>query len=185
VTDDKDDKDSKTEAAGKAWEDIAPSLSERVIQAVTIVYGFRLRKQLGLPADEDPMEMVRKLAVPWETVIELIPPFAEWTKTLSRKPGRPRGSLSRKAPHSGYKEVACSARDFAMDHPGSVSPRSGGRHAWSPEFRAHILHLLGPEGPGAGMTLDEASDATGVPISTLVSWGVTGRPVRGGRSPRP
>jgi hypothetical protein len=145
-----------------------------------VAYGLRVRKQLGLPANEDPQEAARRLGVPWETVMELISPFSEWAKTAFNRPGRPRGSVTDKPPHPGYLAVLDGVRDFAMEHPGAVTPLGRGRHSWSPEFRQYVLQLLGPTGPGAGMTLDEASRATGIPISTLVSWGVTGRPPRRG-----
>lgn len=170
--------------AGKAWEEIEPSLTENAILAVTVAYGLRACKQLGLPADQDPKEAARLLGVPWETVLELTPPFTEWAKTAFRKPGRPRGSVAEKPIHPGYAAVLDAVRDFVIDHPGAVAPRSGGRRYWSPEFKACVLQLIGPSGPGAGMTLDEASRATGVPISTLVAWGATGRPVQRGRRPK-
>jgi len=178
VTDDKDDKTAMD------WEEMAPSLTENAILAVTVAYGLRVRKQLGLPADEDPQEAARLLGVEWETVLELLPPFSEWAKTAFRKPGRPRGSVTEKPIHPGYAAVLYGVRDFVIDHPGAVAPRSGGRRYWSPEFKAYVLQLIGPSGPGAGMTLDEASRATGVPISTLVAWGATGRPVQRGRTPK-
>ncbi|MBM4352919.1 MAG: hypothetical protein FJ109_03840 [Deltaproteobacteria bacterium] len=166
------------------WEEMVPSLTENAVLAVTVAYGLRVRKQLGLPADEDPQEAARLLGVPWETVLELLPPFSEWAKTAFRKPGRPRGSVAEKPIHPGYAAVLDAVRDFVIDHPGAVAPRSGGRRYWSPEFKACVLQLIGPSGPGAGMTLDEASRATGVPISTLVAWGATGRPVQRGRTPK-
>ena len=66
-------------------------------------------------------------------------------------------------------EVIKRVRDFLMDHPGVVEGR-GERRRYHDSFRCFVLDLIGPDGPGADLTIDQAASAIGVPIGTLKQW---------------
>lgn len=167
-----------------SWEELWPRLPQELVDATLVLAGHRMSERLNFPTPEDPEAMMRQLGFELATVDAFVGPYTEWTlQQHELRHGRPRGSVATKPLHSGALAVTYSVRDFVVANPGAVAPQTKGRFSWSPGFKAHVLSLLGPDGPGAGMTLAQASDATGVPISTLVSWGVSKLSVKPAKPP--
>jgi len=89
----------------------------------------------------------------------------ELTATLYQPMGRPETFPAADT----IVEVITRVRDFLMDHPGVVEGR-GERRRYHDSFRCFVLDLIGPDGPGADLTTDQAASAIGVPIGTLKQW---------------
>jgi len=88
--------------------------------------------------------------------------------TLQRRPGRPPKEPI--APHGETTlEVAVAVRSFLARHPGSMVV-GGRRNTYTAAFIRFVLALLGPDGVGRSLTLEQAEEATGVPLNTLKSW---------------
>ena len=65
--------------------------------------------------------------------------------------------------------IAKAVRDFLMLHPGAVRSR-GARCLYGEPFRRFVVGLFAPESVAQGMTVEQASDAIGVPLGTLKDW---------------
>ena len=67
------------------------------------------------------------------------------------------------------RRVLVAVRDYLIDNPGAVVGK-GVRRRYGDGFRALVLQLLAPDGPGAALTIEQAGEATGVPIGTIKDW---------------
>ena len=65
--------------------------------------------------------------------------------------------------------VAIAVRDFVMSNPGVVSGH-GIRRTYSDSFRRFIIELFAPQGPARDLTIEQASEAAGVPLGTIKDW---------------
>lgn len=65
--------------------------------------------------------------------------------------------------------VLVAVRDYLMRHPGSAC-HTGERQIYSDGFRRFVVGLMAPGQPGAGLTVMEMAEMTGVPYGTLKDW---------------
>lgn len=66
-------------------------------------------------------------------------------------------------------DIAKTVRDFVMLHPGAVRSR-GTRCIYGEPFRRFVVGLFTPGGAARDMSVEQASDAIGVPLGTLKDW---------------
>jgi len=139
-------------------------------QAALVTYALEIRAKLGMPT-MDPREAVRKMGLRWEEVEAAVPAVKEWLAKESRGPGRPQKAEDDSAAHPGTWAVMTAVRDYLMKNPGAAAAGPGGvRTFYSQGFREFVVTLIGPGGPGEGMTLPQAEYATGVSQRTLTAW---------------
>ena len=82
---------------------------------------------------------------------------------------RPPGPLPNEAQPDTIMVVLAAVRDFLLKHPGAAAER-GSRHRYSDTFRRFVLGLLAPGGRAAGLTVEQAAEAIGVPLGSLKGW---------------
>jgi hypothetical protein len=176
---------ARLEAAARSLEvdpaALGPELEQRefptdIMRGALIACSLELRAHLGLPT-MDPQEAMRQLGLPWEQVQQALPVFKARVAALARRPGRPRKTTDDRMAHPGTEAVLFAVRDYIMGHPCCVRSAPGRRRkTYTPDFRAFVLGLLGPGGPGHGMTGAQAECTTGVPANTLAHWRTEARP---------
>jgi len=100
-----------------------------------------------------------------------MPVFEQKIRDEERFPGRPKKTVDDRMAHPGTKAVMDAVRDYLMRNPGSATKgETGQRHHYAEGFKALVMDLLGPQGPGQGMTTEQAEYATGVSAHTLTAW---------------
>ena len=145
-------------------------VTSELLEGAVVAHAMELQKQLGLPYDE-PQVAVEQMGLPWDKVEAVLPYWKQLVSTLNRKPGRPKKTTEELTAHPGSLAVLAGMRDFIYDNPGCVRRGpTGQRRVYSGEFRDHMLRLLGPGGPGDGMTVAQAAHLTSIPINTLTAW---------------
>ena len=88
---------------------------------------------------------------------------------------RPVGRPPKPAEPDAVRQVLVAVRDHLIKQPGAAVDK-GVRHRYAESFRAFVLQLLSSDGPGAQLTVEQASEATGVPAGTLKEWLQLDRP---------
>lgn len=83
--------------------------------------------------------------------------------------GETPGPATTTVPEGDLFAVMSAVRDYAFDHPGCVAGR-GMRRRYSDDFRCFILGLLQPGQPAQGCTIEQLSQAAGIPLGTLKLW---------------
>jgi transposase InsO family protein len=86
--------------------------------------------------------------------------------TLLGTPGRPAAEPT--AP-TAYTDVVVAVRNFLLQNPGSAC-YIGERYTYSDEYRRFIVGLVSPGNAGEGMSLEELSKASSVPLGTIKDW---------------
>lgn len=145
-------------------------VTRELLEGALVAHAMELQKELGMPYDE-PQVAVEQMGLPWEKVKAVLPYWKALAATLPRKPGRPKKTEDDRTEHPGTKEVLVAVRDYLYENPGAV--RFGPtrkRKVYSKGYRDLVLRLLGPGGPGEGMTLVQAESTTSVPANTLAAW---------------
>jgi hypothetical protein len=138
-----------------------------VVQAAIVLLALSILKRLGLLAPT-PTEVLAALGASRSRAYELSGALAEGAAELARPRGRP-AKEKPVVPVDRVLPVVCAVRDYLMAHPGAVSA-PGQRQQYSGGFRDFALRLLGPDGLAAGLSLEQAAHALGVPANTLKDW---------------
>lgn len=154
-------------------------VTSKLLEGAVVAHAMELQKELGMPYDE-PQVAVEQMGLPWDKVKAVLPYWKGLASTLNRGPGRPKKTVDDRMSHPGSLALLNGMRDFIFANPGCVRPGpSGQRYVYSGGFREHMLQLLGPGGPGEGMTIAQAAYLTSIPANTLTAW--KGRKRRKGR----
>ena len=145
-------------------------VTAELLEGALVAHAMELQKALGLPYDE-PQVAVEQMGLPWEKVEAVLPYWKQLVATIDPKPGRPKKTADDRLSHPGSQAVVSSMLEFMVANPGCVRPGpTRQRKVYSNEFREHIMGLLGPGGPGEGMTLGQAAHITSISANTLASW---------------
>ena len=154
-------------------------VTSKLLEGAVVAQAMELQKTLGMPYHE-PQVAVEQMGLPWDKVKAVLPYWKGLVSTLNRGPGRPKKTVDDRMSHPGSLALLNGMRDFIFANPGCVRPGpSGQRYVYSGGFREHMLQLLGPGGPGEGMTIAQAAYLTSIPANTLTAW--KGRKRRKGR----
>lgn len=145
-------------------------VNPKLLEGALVAHAMELQKGLGMPYDE-PQVAVEQMGLPWDKVKALLPYWKGLAASLHTTRGRPKKTVDDLLSHPGSQAVVNGMLDFLLANPGCVRPGpTRQRKVYSAEFREHILRLLGPGGPGDGMTLAQAAHITSIPANTLSAW---------------
>lgn len=145
-------------------------VTPELLEGAVVAHAMELQKALGLPYHE-PRVAVEQMGLPWDKVEAVLPYWKQLAATIDPKPGRPKKTVDDRMSHPGSQAVVDSVVKFLVENPGCVRPGpTRQRKVYSGEFREHILGLVGPGGPGEGMTLAQAAHITSIPSNTLAAW---------------
>jgi hypothetical protein len=141
-----------------------------IMAGALVACAMEMQEALGMPF-KPPQEAVEEMGLSWHKVKLALPYFKQFASDLDKGPGRPRKTRDDRWDHPGTRQVMDAVRDYLYDNPGAVRRNSAAnRTVYSDGYRAFVLELLGPDGPGAGMTGAQAEAVIGISASTLSAW---------------
>jgi len=145
-----------------------PARFTPLVECALLFVELPILRTLDLSHMASNQDVLSRLGAGRSRAYELKSALEDLLVTLQRKPGRPPKEAL--APHGeSMLEVAVAVRSFLARHPGSMVVGER-RNTYTAAFIRFVLTLLNSDGVGQSLTLEQAEEATGVPLNTLKSW---------------
>ncbi len=135
------------------------------IQAAILILARQMFPKY-LSAEVSSIEKVcQELGCSRSQAYEKLDTLLELLKEIDKPRGRPKNQPSR----DNQNSLILAMRDYLMDNPGAVNG-SGKRRTYNDGFRRFVLEQMKEGSPGSTFTIEQMSEATGVPLGTLKTW---------------